>query len=409
MKLTSGPSPWEQEFNNTYPSYPQLEDSVTCDVLVIGGGISGALVSYELTKRGLDVLLLEEHTVAGGSTSASTALLQFMNDDSITELMKRFGEYKGSRFYKMCLEAVERLASVASQLPEDIGFRRRSSLYCASTRQDVKLLQQEYENLRRYGFDVEYWTPQDIAARFPFTKPAALYCHGDAEVNPVHMVKALLNYSHIRQGLRIYEHSGVVRVEEDHLGRAIAYTHGMGKVHAKTLIWTVGYEAQDWKKDAQAVLEYTYAITTEPVEDLSSWHERALIWEAARPYLYLRTTVDGRIVAGGLDEPLAEGGLTEEIVQERSRKLLKEVMALFPQLGPLNIECSWSGVFGSTKDGLPLIGRDPRFPSSYFVEGYGGNGTVYSMIAADMLADTLTGKEPEELSWFSPIRRKQKH
>ena len=67
----------------------------------------------------------------------------------------------------------------------------------------------------------------------------------------------------------------------------------------------------------------------------------------------------------------------------------------------LKIACSWAGVFATTKDGIPLIGRHPKYPHSYFIEVYGGNGTVYSMIAADLLGETIAGREPEELKWFS--------
>ncbi|NMO96060.1 NAD(P)/FAD-dependent oxidoreductase [Paenibacillus lemnae] len=402
MKLTGGPNPWASQTTEEYASYPVLEGSKSCDVLVIGGGISGALVSYILSKQGTDVILLEKNTVGSGSTSASTGLLQFMNDDSLTDLIGRFGEERASKFYSLCAQAVDRLASVAAELPDDIGFRRRSSMYYASTEQDVQMLRTEYDNLIRYGFDVEFWDQKQISARFPFSKPAALYSRKDAEVNPYHMVKALLARSHAEHGLQIYEHSKVTGVDYVNAG-AVALTEN-GEIKAKTVIWAMGYETQDWKQDEAAVLEYSYAIMTPPVPDLSSWHEQAMIWETERPYLYLRTTPDNRIIAGGLDEPLSKGGLTADITTARSQQLLDEVRALFPGLGDITAEYSWSGIFGSTRDGMPLIGRHPEFPNSYFIEGYGGNGTVYSMIAADLMAQAVSGHEPEELSWF-PLTR----
>ncbi|MNV82668.1 hypothetical protein D3C71_1764180 [compost metagenome] len=61
-------------------------------------------------------------------------------------------------------------------------------------------------------------------------------------------------------------------------------------------------------------------------------------------------------------------------------------------------------MFGTTHDGLPLIGPHPLFPRCFFVEGYGGNGTVYSMLAARVLEDELAGRSTQGLELFSLTR-----
>ncbi len=76
-----------------------------------------------------------------------------------------------------------------------------------------------------------------------------------------------------------------------------------------------GYEGLEFKKEKNATLISSYAIVTNPVEDLSSWYKRTLIWETARPYIYMRTTADNRIIIGGLDEDT-------NIAQERDSKLI---------------------------------------------------------------------------------------
>lgn len=399
MKLTGGSTPWNGlEIDDHALNFPQLEQSVSCDVLVIGGGVSGALASYVLTKQGADAILLEKGRIGKGSTSANTGLLQFMNDDTLTEIIQTFGEHKGTGFYRMCGKAVLRLSEVARELSVDTEFRRRSSLYYASNENDAGKIRNEYDTLTRHGFDVEYWDRNRIKSSFPFSKPAAIYTHRDAEVNPYKMVQGLIRDAS-KEGLRVYENSAVENVEYTESGAAVKTKHGI--INAKTLIWAVGYDAQDWKPDRIASLDCTYAIMTDPIQDLSSWHERALIWETNRPYLYMRTTLDNRIVAGGLDEPMPESGCPEQNLPLRGQRLLKEITEHFPGIGKVSIARSWSGVFVSTLDGIPLIGRHPHFPHSYFIEGYGGNGTVYSMLAADLIAEAISGSEPEEMDWFS--------
>lgn len=402
MLLTGGTTPWSYLNTESIKEYPRLTDPLSCDVLVIGGGISGALMTYVLSKQGVNTILLDKGRVCAGSTSANTGLLQFMNDYSLTELIGQFGEHRGTSVYNLCKKAVHRLIDITNQLPRDSGLIPRSSLYYASAPEDAGMLKKEYELLKRKGFDVEYWSREEIEANFPFSKEAAIYSHGDAEVDPYRFGHNLIMDAHAH-GARIFEHSEAK--ETRYTDHDVTVITDQGSVVAKNIIWATGYSTQDWKPDPQAELLNTYAILTEPVPDLCAWHDRALIWETSRPYLYFRTTPDQRIIAGGLDEPLPPSGRPEEYIEPRGQRLLQEIQKLFPHLNDLSIACRWAGVFASTKDGIPLIGRHPQYPHSYFIEVYGGNGTVYSMMAADLLAETIAGREPEELKWFSLIRQ----
>lgn len=401
MILTGGTTPWTFLHNEPVAIYPRLEHKVHCDVLVIGGGISGAAMAYVLTKQGANTVLLEKERVCSGSTSANAGLLQFANDRMLSELIQQFNEQQGKAFYRMCKDAVKRLSVIAGELSIDSSFTERNSLYYASKPEDAGKLRHEYDVLKRCGFDVEYWDRERIRTAFPFAKEAALYTRGDAEVNPYLLGHGMLKDASL-QGLRVYEDSEVLHCID--AGSSVtAYTQ-LGAVTAKKAVWAGGYAMQDWKRDRQVVLTNTYAIMTEPVSDLSSWYERALLWESGKPYLYFRTTQDHRIMAGGLDEPPPSSGKPDQFIAERGGRLLKEIGRLFPELAEVKMACAWAGIFASTKDGLPLIGPHPKYPNSYFMEVYGGNGTVFSMIAAELLAEAIAGREPEELAWLSLTR-----
>lgn len=133
------------------------------------------------------------------------------------------------------------------------------------------------------------------------------------------------------------------------------------------------------------------------------WHEQCLIWETARPYLYMRSTPEGRIIIGGLDEPVLDANQREIRLLHQQQKLLQALQEHFPSV-PFQIDYAWAAVFGSSHDGLPYIGPHPRFPNCYFLEGYGGNGTVTNMMAAQLLADELTGTHRPEMELYSLTR-----
>ncbi|GAB6988362.1 NAD(P)/FAD-dependent oxidoreductase [Paenibacillus pini] len=400
MILNNGNLAWPNTLNPA-PQYPELEEDLSCDCLIIGGGMGGALLAHVLSERNIDTVLVEKNEVGNGSSSANTGLLQFSNDKSLTALINTFGEETAVSFYKLCRDAMTELIAVKDKLVLDPQLIPRSSLYFATTEEDVPMLKAEYDNLVKYGFDAEYWDKEKIESAFPFSKSAALYTHGDAEVNPYRMVHAL-SATAAQKGVKIYEHSEIVSYEYLEDG-VICHTKS-NRIHAKRVIFAMGYETQEFKTDRNAVLETTYAIVTNPVEDLSEWHERCLIWETERPYFYIRTTPEGRIVAGGLDETLRTPEEREIRLIRRSELLLEEIQSLFPNYKDLKIDYAWSSIFGSTHDGLPMIGTHPKYPNCYFLEGYGGNGTVYSMMAAQLLADEVTGTHRPEMEMFSLTR-----
>ena len=121
--------------------------------------------------------------------------------------------------------------------------------------------------------------------------------------------------------------------------------------------------------------------------------------ETSIPYLYLRTTKDQRIMAGGKDVPFSSAIKRDKLLNTKTKQLEKAFGKLFPQL-KFKTDFSWGGRFASTKDGLPYIGSIRQRPHTYFALGYGGNGITFSVIAAAIIKDILTGKKNEDAAIF---------
>ncbi|MBT2288632.1 FAD-dependent oxidoreductase [Paenibacillus albidus] len=400
MNLNSGNTPWQKTLEPV-PSYPLLEGDIRCDCLIVGGGTSGAMTAYRLSASGADVVVIDKRTLGGGSSQANTGLLQVSNDKPLTSCIHTFGEAQGVLFYKLCQASLRNILKLQDKLDIDPRIHPCSSLLYASTAEDIPLLRQEHETLLAFGFDSEFWEKDRISSVYSFSKAAGLYSRGDAVTNPLRLLHGLMAKA-ASQGVRVYEHTEAKHYEFKDDG-VICYT-GNGRIFAKKVIFALGYETQEMKKDKGALLVNTYAIMTRPLPELPKWHERSLVWETARPYLYFRITPDLRIIAGGRDEPLTDPERREKRILTQGQRLLEDLQALFPEIQDPEIEFAWGSVFGTTHDGLPYIGAHPRFPHCYFIEGYGGNGTVYSMIAAELLSDTLAGKHRAELDLFSLTR-----
>ena len=142
-------------------------------------------------------------------------------------------------------------------------------------------------------------------------------------------------------------------------------------------------------------LNRTFAIITNPISSFRNWKDRCLIWETKRPYFYMRTTVDGRIIAGGLDEETIESPRDPRILQIYADRLLARIKEHFPYL-QLKAEYVYGATFGESKDGIPFIGEHPNKKNLYYCLGFGGNGTVYSAFGSTIIKDLIiNGNHPD--------------
>ena len=125
-----------------------------------------------------------------------------------------------------------------------------------------------------------------------------------------------------------------------------------------------------------------------------------MIWESSDPYLYLRTTQDGRIICGGEDERLPDETARDVLLPRKTATLRRKLAKLIHGVDT-TVEFAWTGSFGGSNTGLPTIGQIPRMPNCWVALGYGGNGTTYSRIAADVISSALTGRTDADADLYA--------
>jgi len=366
--------------------YPSLKSDVRCDVVVLGGGISGALIAELLSREGLEVVVVDKRDVGAGSTSASTALIQYEIDTSLVDLTRMHGRRDAEAAYRLCHDSIDRIEALVAMLGEDCIFKRKRSAYLASRSSDAKVLHEEHLARRNIGIETDYWNEADVAVRFSFKRPAALVSEQAGELDCYRFTHALLGRA-MKQGARIFDRTVVTKYDADSGGVRLGTDRG-NSILAHHVVFATGYEAQEFLPKRVVKLKSTYALASEPLENFTGWWERCLIWETARPYLYLRTTDDGRALVGGEDDPFRNPARRDHLVEKRTARLAKRFSRMFPAI-ELEVSHRWAGTFGETKDGLAYIGQVRQMPRSYFALGFGGNGITYSVIAAEILRDAL--------------------
>jgi glycine/D-amino acid oxidase-like deaminating enzyme len=400
------PYPYWLLKNGFLCEYPALRNTLKVDCLVMGGGITGALTAWYLAQAGIQVAIADRRHIGMGSTCASTALLQYEIDVPLYQLAKSVGEKDAARSYHLCINAIDKLELICEKMPLPTGFERKPSVYYASRKADLEGIDLEYTIRKKHGIQVERWEKSDIARAFPyFQSHGALFSpHDAAQVDAYALTHALLQDA-LKCGAQVFDKTEIVGIQHEKTQVVLHTQHGQ-IIRAKQLVIACGYESQEYLEQKVTRLHSTYALVSEPFDADEIWYRDALIWETARPYLYLRTTPDRRVLVGGRDEPFFSPSKRDRLLAKKTQLLARDFNKKFPALAPLLVDFNWAGTFAETADGLPYIGSVRERPHTLFALGFGGNGILFSQIAGEIIRDMVLGKKNTDASVFSFARAK---
>ena len=359
-------------------TFQHLTGEVRTEFAVIGGGMSGMLAAYHLAKAGYSVVLLEQGQVAQGSTSLNTGLIQYMSDKTFTELSRDFSEELAVSFYQASGEALDRMEAAAAALGEEVAFSRNHSLYATAEPGEAENIEKEARAQQSAGFDTEYLTSREARDRFGIEAAGAMITKDDVELNPMAFVLGLAEKASSDYGLKISEGTRVKEADIDLVHNQITVEDL--SLSFDRLIVATGYEFYDFARAVmpRAKLIATFAAVTFPLDNIPA--QGYMFWEKSKAYVFFRKSPDGRLIIGGGDEDYQE--LSEEKAEKTADRLRADVSDYLMH-GPIPPpEYFYEAIFGESEDGLPYIGPHPDHDQVYLIHGVGGNGTVYSAIAA---------------------------
>lgn len=384
--------------NGLLQSYPSLREDLEIEILVVGGGITGSLMAHKCMSDGYKTALIDRREIANGSSSATTSMLQYEIDIPLFELTEMIGEDGARASYWACHDSIDELGAIVKNIKSDCGFDKKESLYFASFKKDLPMLEKEFEARKSAGLDVTWLTNAQIKKTYHLEHAfGGILSKQGGSLDAFKFTHDLLDYNH-KKGLQIFDKTDIISTVYTKKGVTLTTDYG-NTIKAKKVIYCNGYESTEMIKDKFVKLLSTYAIVGEVQDIKPAILNDTLFWNTAEPYNYFRTTDDHRILIGGEDEDFIDRNKRDGILCEKQRELEKKIKQLFPDI-QFRSDFAWAGTFGETKDGLPYIGEHPNFLSSYFVLGFGGNGITFSVIGAEMISNFLKGKNHPLKEYF---------
>jgi glycine/D-amino acid oxidase-like deaminating enzyme len=398
-RLRSGVSLW-QALNGEAPPQTQPQPGALrkADIVIVGAGITGAFLAERFSREGKSVVVIDRREPLTGSTTASTAMLLWELDTPLIELEDKLGFAAANSIVQQNHRTVGRIGRLVEDLRIACGYQPRSSLFLAGSELDAADLREERRIRRHAGIEGDYLDRDRLAAEGLDANAALLY-PGSANVDPLALAHGLLRAASER-GAVILSPATASDYETGPSG-AVVHTREGEVVSARHLILANGYEMPDFVRTPVHRVVSTWALASQPRALQAGLLHSALVWEAADPYIYLRPAADGRIIAGGEDEDIDDPAQRDALSQAKTQAIERKIEARCPGLGPIDAEFSWTGFFGRTEDGLPLIGPVPGSPHCHAAFGYGGNGITSSAIAADTLSAMIDGRDTPNLPAYA--------
>ena len=382
---------------NAFPnSYPSLQKSISSEVLVVGAGITGALIAYQLLKEGKKVIMVDRRDVCNGSTAASTSILQYEIDVPLHKLIEQVGLTCAVTSYKDCEKAIVEIKKISEKIGSKCGYLTQKSVYFTSSKKDMDFLKKEFEARKENGFKVK-WLSKEDCLKLGLKAYGAIESSSGAVMDVYHFANDLLNYC-ASKGVQIYDRTEIKSIKTKN-GKTIATTQNDFPIEVDEVVHCTGYESTETIKEKVVNLKSTFALASEAYETLPKAFKNRIYWNTDAPYLYFRLTDDNRVIMGGGDRDFKNALRRDALLPRKEKELTKKFKKCFPDI-PFVEDYSWAGTFGETKDGLPYFGKTDPKKNEHYILGFGGNGITFSVMGMEAVVHSINKTPHPYLEYY---------
>lgn len=378
------------------PLLTSIPRDLECDTCIVGAGIAGLTIAYQLIKAGQKVVVLDRERIGLGETGLTSAHLSNALDEHFTQLERWHGQEGAKLAAESHTAAIDLIERIVQSENIDCEFERVDGYLFLSDQKTVKDLHEELKASHRAGLNQVHLLEK--APAFFKSGPCLVYPR-QAQFHPLKYLDGLVQAIQ-RLGGQIFTHSEVQEVKGGYPAKVKTTTGAIVRCDAVVVATDTPFNTNVIFHSKNAPYRtYVVGMKVEKAQVTP-----ALFWDMDSPYHYLRFVKDPHteediLLIGGEDHRTGQ----DVDMEKHFRKLSDWAES---RLGVTSrVITRWSGQVMETLDGLAYIGRNPGdVENVYVVTGDSGHGLTHGTIAGLLIPDLMSGRENPWSTLYDPSR-----
>jgi len=384
--------------------YPAFRGVITHPVVIIGGGMSGAMTAYACASAGYKVILLEADRIGLGGTGRATGLLSGEACDSFRELEARAGRRAARAMFDKMQAAPRELAATIKRLGIKAGFEPADQFRVLPPGESEKLIRRELSARQDAGVKASWVAPAAISRLAAIDSGGAVRLPDAGFVDPFKLTLGFLAAA-IKRGAKVYEKSRVRKITFTRK-TATAFLDG-GAITTTNLGICIGEPTSLFKPLKRHLRhEDRYAVLTEPLSPAvraALGQRTALLTDNESPAHHLWFTADHRALFAGADQKRPPDRLREKTLVQRTGQLMYELSRLYPAISGAAPAYGWDVPLAHPVDGVIYAGSHRNFPFHHFAFGT-SHDPARAYLASRIILRSVQGRPEKDDEHFSFAR-----
>jgi len=389
--------------------FAALQESIECDVAIVGGGLAGLSAAIELTDLGYRVVVLEARQVGWGASgrNGGQALAGLACDQSVIE--EQLGLDESRRVWAMTLEALDLIHARCRRFGIDCDWRSGFLSVAVSPKKTAELRQWQLDMAAKYGHETVAIAPQDLAQWIASPRyHSGAFDARSGHLNPLKYSLGLAAAA-AQLGVRIFENSAVTRLVPGPTNR-LSTAEGEVRAPHVLLAGNVYLQGVAPMLERRIMPVGTYIVASEPLDAAlarSLIPSRAAVCDTNFVLDYFRPTPDHRLLYGG------RVSYSTHTPPNLERGMQRRMARTFPQLKGTKVDFAWGGFVDISMNRAPDFGRLadvdddlPRASNVYYLQGFSGHGLALTGLAGKVVAEAIAGNAAR-FDTFARIRHRQ--
>lgn len=371
---------------NPAPERPLLQGAHSCDVCVVGAGITGLTAALHLAEQGFSVIVLEAHQVGWGASgrSGGQAIIGF--NKGIRELQSLMGQDDARKLWDMNVESRDLLKDTVSRHDIQCDLKWGHLHMAIKPRHMRELVEMKEELETEVAYPGLTLLDKDEARQRVGSEKyiGALHDPDSGHLHPLNYTLGIAAAAE-KAGVKIFEHSPAMHIAQ---GTKPVITTPEGQVTCQHLILCANaYLNRLEPSIASKIMPVgTFIVATEPLSDdlaKSVIRDDDAVVDINFVLNYWRLSADKRMLFGGR---VSYSGIVPFDLKQTMGGAMKDV---YPQLNDVQVEYAWGGNVAITVNRLPHFGRIGK--NVYFAHGFSGHGIMHTGLAGKLMAEAVQG------------------